>query len=61
MRIDMLDCGRIILIFGAAGALFQELWYVDNKFDLSLPIFFTPIIIMITGIIIMVWAHRRNK
>ena len=60
MRINMFDVGGAILIFGAAIGLFQELWYIDNGFDLSLPIFYIPIIIMATGIVILIYDKYRR-
>jgi len=53
MKINMLDCGRIILIFGVFLAFSQEMWYIDNGFDLSLSIFYIPIIIIILGLVII--------
>ena len=55
MKITMFDVGGAILIFGTMIALLQELWYVDNGFDLSLSIFFIPIIIIVIGLVILIY------
>ena len=60
MNMNMSDCGGIILIFGTFVALLQELWYIDNGFDLSLSIFYIPIIIIIVGLIIISLSRGSN-